>query len=461
MKKQITMITLLLAAMFLLNACGMSRSGSLTAQEGRNANAPYAANLTGQMEEQSTADTPNAADDTVYMVVKNDINNYQITLLNLSNAAQICYEYTDGTEFFDKYGNYTPSEQFSEGKLAVIKRLNSNDTLGAIAFTDKTWAYEDVRNYAIDAEKNMITIADTSYQYNAAMKVFSDGGETNIYAVGENDVLNIYGVDRTIYSIVVETGHGTLELTNTELFEGGWLNLGTKVYTTITEDMTMEIPEGIYEFSVANDGYGDSGEIRIRRDKTTTIDLNDYKGEGPKICKLSFDVGVEDAILTINGSEVDYSKPLELRYGIYKLGVYASGYDNWSKQLVINSPTAKIDILLSDVDSSGASDSDSEAKTDSDSNSNSGKTSASGSGSGTQLAGSKAGSKAGSHSSGSAGSSSSNSNNNTNNSGSALANAALGSSLASIITGGNSTDYLDTLSDLIKSLDKLNGQSDD
>lgn len=458
MRKQFLNIILLLTAMLLVTSCGMTQSDRVTATNGINT--PVTAgteNQAGQEEEQSTADIPKTAGD-FCMIIKHDIQNYQITLMNLKNAEEICYEYTDGTEFFDKYGGYALSSEFSEGKLAVIKRLNSNDTLGAIAFTDETWDYEDVRNYAIDAGRNRIDIADTGYQLDPFLKVFSDGEQTDISAIGDSDVLNIYGIGRTVYAIVIETGHGILALTNTELFEGGWVNLGTKVYSKITKDMTMEIPEGIYEFSVANDGYGDSGEIRIRRDKTTTIDLNDYKGEGPKLCRVTFDVGVKGAILTLNGKKISYSKPMELRYGVYTLGVYAEGYDAWTKQLVVNSPKAKIEILLSE-DMNEGTDNSTQSVADSGEKENTDKTDSTAAGSSQTagsngLAGSRAGSKAGSHSGRSTQDSS-----DSNSASSALANAALGSSLASIITGGDSTDYLDTLSDLVDSLDRLNRPS--
>lgn len=219
------------------------------------------------------------------MILKHDIFNYQITLMDLKSGEQVCYEYTDGTEFFDKYGEYALSQEFTEGKLAVIERLNSNDTLGAIAFTDETWEYEGVRNYKISTEQNRMDIAETAYQFDENTKVFSEGEEKELYTVGESDILNVYGIERTVYAVVVETGHGTLALSNTELFEGGWVNLGTTVYAKVTRDMTMELPEGIYDFSVANDGYGDSGEVRIRRDKVTTIDLNDYKEKALKCAR--------------------------------------------------------------------------------------------------------------------------------------------------------------------------------
>lgn len=455
MKRKITITALFLLSMLLYTACSAADTNGFSAKE--SGNTPAAVNTEkqpGQEDAQSTADIPKVETD-YYMVVKHDILNYQITLMDIKGGEQICYEYTEGTEFFDKYGNYTSSQDFSEGKLAVVKRLNSNDTLGAIAFTDDTWDYEDVRNYTVSIEKNRMDIADTAYQFGENLKVFSEGEEKELTAIGDNDILNVYGIGRTVYAVVIETGHGTLAFTNTELFEGGWVNLGTKVYAKVTRDMTMELPEGIYDFSVANDGYGDSGEIRIRRDKITTIDLNDYKGEGPKLCKVTFDIGVSGAILTINGKKVNHKKPMELRYGVYKLGVYAEGYDAWTRQLVVNSPKAKIEILLTDDTGTQTDSSTNTSKNTGTDNTNQTASNQTGSSSGNSR--NKAGSKAGSYTGGNS-STQADSNNSAS---SALANAALGSSLASIITGGDSTDYLDTLSDLVDSLDRLKRSSSD
>ena len=436
MKRKITMASLLLLVIFFCSACGMAQADRLTTEEsGQPSAAANAANQPEQGEEQSTADLPKMKKDgTFQMILKHDIQNYQITFMDITTGEQVCYEYTDGTEFFDKYGNYTLREDFSEGKLAVI------------AFTDQTWDYEDVSNYVITAEKSRMDIADTAYQFAENAKAFSEGEEKELYTIGENDILNVYGIDRTIYAVVVTTGHGTLALTNTELFEGGWVNLGTKVYAKITKDLTLELPEGVYDFSVANDGYGDSGEVRIRRDLVTTIDLNDYKGEGPKMCKVTFDVGVAGAILTVNGKEVNHKKPLELRYGVYKLGVYAQGYDPWTRQLVVNSPKAKIEILLTnDTQAQEGTETKEDEKYEADRSEPSTSRTKRG------KAGTKAGTRAGSYTDGNSSSES----NDSNSADSALANAALGSSLANIITGGESTDYLDTLSDLVDSLDRL------
>ena len=461
-KKRIGFLALLIV---FAAGCGSSDAGRVSVQNGTfyaagNASAAAGAengqtqqeeaedlaeDMSGQPDGEGDAAENEDAD--ICLILANDPVNSQITLLDMTNGMQVCYEYTEGTEFFFLFLNYTPSQSFSIGSLAVIKRLNSNDTLGALAFTDRTWDYDGIINYEIDTVQNKISIAGKPYRYDASLHVFSDGKETTLASIGKGDELTMYGVGKDIYSIVVESGHGTLALTNTKLFEGGWLNLGTKMYVVITPDMKIDVPEGVYDFSVANDGYGDKGEIRIRRDKVTTIDLNDYKGEGPKMCKVTFHVDVEDAVLAVDGKEIDYSKPQELRYGVYQLTVIAEGYDVWSKQLVIKSPTASIEIGIGNASKGDGGkstlDENSSAQGASDDNNTSPSE---------PLAGSLAGSRAGRSSASSGGSSQ---NNTSRNNTSSLSDAALNSSLANIITGGDSTDYLDTLSDLVDSLEKL------
>ena len=169
-------------------------------------------------------------------------------------------------------------------------------------------------------------MAGSRYSYDQTMlKVFSDGTPITLYDIGKNDVLTVYGIDKQVYAIVLDTGHGTLQLKNTKLFEGGWLNLGTKVYAMITENMSMEVPEGTYELSVANNGYGDTGEIRIRRGKVTTIDLNDYKGAGPKTGEVKFNVGNSGATVYVDGNKVDTTQATSLNYGVHEVSITAEG----------------------------------------------------------------------------------------------------------------------------------------
>jgi hypothetical protein len=158
----------------------------------------------------------------------------------------------------------------------------------------------------------------------------------------------VVGRDKQILGVIVTTGHGTLQLENTALFEGSYLQLDTSVFAQITANMKLELAEGTYTLSVANDGWGGSCSVEITRGETTTVDLDTIKGSGPKYGTILFVIDVEGATLSIDGEMCDYTSPMELRYGWHTMEVTASGYDDWSKYLYVNSEEATIVIELSD-----------------------------------------------------------------------------------------------------------------
>ena len=110
--------------------------------------------------------------------------------------------------------------------------------------------------------------------------------------------------------------------------------------------MKLEIPEGTYTVTVANEGYGGSTEVEIARGETCTLDLDELKGEGPKTGSIIFYIDVEGATLSIDGDTVDYSAPVVLTYGVHTLHAEAEGYDDFDKKLFVNSAAANIDISL-------------------------------------------------------------------------------------------------------------------
>ena len=65
--------------------------------------------------------------------------------------------------------------------------------------------------------------------------------------------------------------------------------------------MQLAVEEGTYELKVANNGWGGNREVTITRGETTTVDLDELKGEGPKMGKIRFVIDVEDAVLMIDG----------------------------------------------------------------------------------------------------------------------------------------------------------------
>ena len=352
--------------MLCLWGCGSDRRGQITMEH-----FPQENQNVSQGEEEKDLVTiieESRQDDTIYLVLKVNKKDQLISFGVTDSPRTVQYSYTDGTRILDKYGNFTSISNLKPGRAVVLGTPDSQARLTTIQITDRSWYQEEIYRYKIDPSIQMLTIGDTKYHYGENVRVFSGKSEVSMDQIGKNDTICVQGIDKEIISVRVTKGHGTIALTNTDLFEGGWINLGTKIYTTITSNMVMEVPEGTYLLSVANDGYGDTKKVKVKRGQLTTVDLSEYEGEGPSFCEMTFAVHVESARVCVDGEEVDISAPVRIKYGVHQLSVEAQGYDAWTRQLVVHSDKATIEIGEEDLsggDTSSTSTASANTSTDS------------------------------------------------------------------------------------------------
>ena len=148
---------------------------------------------------------------------------------------------------------------------------------------DEVWESSDITKYSVDTERGIFKIADSKYSYDADLFVESNGEKIRLSDLNEKDEIRVVGIGTKILSVSVTTGQGTLELKNTSVFEGSFIQVGSKIFAQITHNMKLEIPEGTYTVTVANEGYGGSTEVEIARGENCTLDLDELKGEGLRL----------------------------------------------------------------------------------------------------------------------------------------------------------------------------------
>lgn len=296
------------------------------------------------------------SDSEIYVVTSVNTEDRLIGLGTVDSPRTVQYGYTESTQLLDNYGQFMSTARLTPGRAVTIGELDSEAKLTTVQLAAEAWYQENITRFSIDPSIGMLVIGDTKYSYDRYLRVFSDDQEISLTQIKEGDTISVQGIDKKIISVQVTKGHGTIALTNTELFEGGWISLGTKIYAKITPNMTLEVPEGEYQLAVANDGYGDSKQIEVERAQVTTVDLEEYKGEGPKFCSVTFEVYVEDALLYVDGDPVDYSAPVELRYGVHRLTVIADGFETWERQLAIHSEETTIQIGEPELSDDGEQD---------------------------------------------------------------------------------------------------------
>lgn len=300
--------------------------------------------------ETATEEETQAEESSLYTVSGVDTTLSTMTFLNIDTGRYEQYSYTDGTIFKDRHGSLISAASMVPGKVVTLTLRDKDLILEKVEQSADAWEMDDIGKFSYNEEDKIFTIGDTKYSYNEELQVFSGDAAIELSAVTGQDTLRIQGIDRKVLSVSVTTGHGVIQLVNTQALEGGWLSLNHKNYYKITENMQLEVPEGTYELTVAGNGYGGSTEVAVTRNEQTSVDVDSIKGEDPKYCTLTFAVDVAGALMYIDGSQVDYTQPLQLQYGIHSIQITADGYDTWSKRLYVNSPEAQIEIALSDDD---------------------------------------------------------------------------------------------------------------
>lgn len=331
----------IILSMILLAGCGQQTRPVSTAQYYNPAKETAADT---EEAEDAVAETSIGTD--LYLIIGNDMTNEQLNLKQLASGKQYLYVYSLSTDFLDKYGNSATTMDFEPGRVIHIGKKDGEGRLLQAQIADEVWEYSDITKYSVDTERGIFKIADSKYSYDADLFVESNGEKIRLSDLNEKDEIRVVGIGTKILSVSVTTGQGTLELKNTSVFDGSFIQVGSKIFAQITHNMKLEIPEGTYTVTVANEGYGGSTEVEIARGENCTLDLDELKGEGPKTGSIIFYIDVEGATLSIDGDTVDYSAPVVLTYGVHELHAEAEGYDDFDKKLFVNSAAANIDISL-------------------------------------------------------------------------------------------------------------------
>lgn len=318
--------------------------------------------------ESGTQAEPDVADEDLYLIVEIDQIEESMRLYRYANGMEYRYYYGTRTRFHDKYGGRTTVMNFKEGSVVSLGNVDEEGILREAQVSDSVWTYDNITRFSVEEARNVLEIAGSRYQYDDSTYVFSGDKLVSMTDLAQGDTIRVVGRDKQILSVNVTTGQGMLALENTELFEGSFLQLGSKIFAEITSDMQMSVEEGTYKLVVANKGWGGSRDVTINRGETTTVDLDELKGEGPKVGLIRFLIDVEDAVLIIDGKVLDHSGPLPITYGEHSLGVVASGYDVWRRNLYVNSQEATLVIELKKeaeetptISTSESSDSESES----------------------------------------------------------------------------------------------------
>jgi len=352
-----TKLIVLIMAASMLVACGKHPNNATVTSYTGSAIADK-----GETREEVADDVTAAA--SLYVVESLDMTDETISLYSLDEGKQYRYNYNMTTSFQDKYGDSAPWASFTPGTVVTIgDLLPVSGALSQVKKSSDVWVYDDLSKFQIDPDNGIMTINGSNYKVLDSTKVYSDSIKVPVDSIGSNDVLSVVGQDKEIISISITTGHGYVHLTNTSLFDNSMIFIGNKIVSMVSGDQILEVPEGTYDVTVANNGWGGTGQYSVTRNQITDINLDELKGEGPSYCLITFLVTVPDTYVYIDGEQIDVTEPQYVQYGSHKLVVKCQGYTSWNKTLVVNSESASITLTMESESTDTETSADTETET--------------------------------------------------------------------------------------------------
>lgn len=322
--------------LLMIMGCGTAKDADYFGQEtGQDADTGYILAGPGSYDSADTA-----------VVLRVNSAEGTITFWNLAVNKSYTLNYDGATSFSDRYGQPMTLSQIREGDIVDVTFLKSKKRLTTLALSAESFTSREVNRYAIDSARHTVTIGNDAYKLTEDTRIFSDGGEIELMDLNSADILTFQGIDTTVYSIIVEKGHGYLRLSGDEKFIGGWIEVGQNIIHPITEDMLLTVPEGSYQVLVSVKGGGGAKNVVINRNQEVSLDISDLEVAQPRYGQVVFAMTPSTASLYVDGALVDTSAPVTLEYGIHQLLAKAAGYSSVTSYLKVAEESAGIEIVL-------------------------------------------------------------------------------------------------------------------
>ncbi len=311
---------------------------------------------------ETTSATDNTSSDKRYnaeevvVITAIDTDKDTVTIRKPNESGETVLTYNGGTIVKSKYGTQLLMEQVKIGEVAVARYASGTQKLIELEEYGKAWENTSVVRIDVDYDKKLIYIGSYTYSYDDNLFITSNGKKLDIREVSGIDELTVRGVGNKAYSISVNKGHGYVRLTNTVNYVGGVIEIGDRLTALIVEDMVLAAPEGTFKLTATINGVGGSKEIAVARGQETVVSLGSFEQSVTRYGTVHLNVFPADAqaILTIDGVEMDYSELMSIAYGKHTLKLTSNNYEDYTREITISSVYSTININMSGEDESSS-----------------------------------------------------------------------------------------------------------
>lgn len=256
-----------------------------------------------------------------------DGNAMKMHYLDISNGIEYEVMYNGGTDIQNKYDTVITTNKMKMGALYDVA-CNRSGVAVRLYESKDAWEISGLKNFSVNEVERVATLNSNAYRYDKSAIILSGSDRLEPKEVMKNDVVTVYGMDKSVYSVRVDKGHGYLKITGTDDFIGGYVDIGENMVSVVSKDMLVTVPEGEYKVSIQNTSRTLSGNktIKVEKDQDLTVDFSEYRTEASQSGLVEFSVTPAGAVMYIDGTQVNYKDPISLEYGRHSVVLKQNHY---------------------------------------------------------------------------------------------------------------------------------------
>ena len=280
----------------------------------------------------------------VCVITEMNLEEGYIRVNDCVDDSELVLLYHGGVEVRDKYGKEISVSGIGCGSIVDISYYSDTEKIVSITPESKAQILKNVTKFAADPAGEKASYKGTTVKLSPVACAFDGDRKLALNEVSTEDevTLNIY--NNRLYSVVITKGHGYVRLKNQDTYVGGMVEIGYGVIVPVTGDMLLAVQEGEYTLRISKDGYSDTKEIRVKRDREVSVDLKSIAVPSGTVT-IRLEDEIEDAHILVNDNEV-YGNIFTGQYGKYDLKIKAEGYRSFHGSFRINEPSKEYTFSL-------------------------------------------------------------------------------------------------------------------
>jgi hypothetical protein len=266
-----------------------------------------------------------------------------LRMLNTERLSHDNFTLTPTTTLTNRFGTLRGFAEFSIGEIVEIEYDAQNMQMSSLSVSGRADVLQFRGTARINEESQTLTAGNDSFSFNRHTLILNQNDIIPIGDIGSSDIITIVTIDRMIWCIRLDAGHGFLTFENTDRIVNGTVTAGA-VYTSL-EGANIALPEGTHRVIVEGRNivtfYVD---VPITQGGTRVVNLADVellKGS------LQLTVNEPDVLVYINDEWInDPSQPILLEYGAYNMRITKVGFYPHQQDIVIDRPVIRVSVDL-------------------------------------------------------------------------------------------------------------------